>query len=123
MRLLPTRSSRTDALFPYTKLFRSTLIPSIVFSVIIAVTLHDQGVAFIERGTRDTTQALSAALDRELEASIQSLRVLGTSKRSEEHTSELQSLMRISYAVFCLTKIKRPTPLSIILSLHSPTTI
>src|SRR3546814_7804638 len=73
MRRRPPRSTRTDTLFPYTTLFRSTrAIPGV----------HDSG--------RDSAPLRRARPDR----------------RSEEHTSELQSLMRISYAVFCLTKKK-----------------
>src|SRR3546814_5973825 len=74
----PPRSTRTDTLFPYTTLFRS----------------HHAAAA---RGLRRRT-AFSAAAFR---AAGPRLR-----PRSEEHTSELQSLMRNSYAVFCLKKKK-----------------
>src|SRR3546814_1740282 len=70
----PPRSTRTDTLFPYTTLFRSARLP---------------GVQDPRLGRR---QARHRADDG---------RARG---RSEEHTSELQSLMRISYAVFCLKK-------------------
>src|SRR3546814_2483509 len=72
----PPRSTRTDTLFPYTTLFRSGPI-----------------------GGRTGGQP-SGGRARPVE------RPLSTSLRSEEHTSELQSLMRISYAVFCLKKKK-----------------
>src|SRR3546814_4503516 len=70
----PPRSTRTDTLFPYTTLFRST-IPIRLTSV-----------------TPMRSPSSSSARK--------------SSSRSEEHTSELQSLMRISYAVFCLNKKK-----------------
>src|SRR3546814_5850692 len=76
----PPRSTRTDTLFPYTTLFRS------VYSF---VRLNRHFVIFILHLCKDT-------------ASI----VARTQARSEEHTYELQSLMRISYAVFCLKKKK-----------------
>src|SRR3546814_7331892 len=74
----PPRSTRTDTLFPYTTLFRSE--------------------------TDDP-----AAIRTELEAALVEIsrgRSISAEDRSEEHTSELQSLMRISYAVFCLKKKK-----------------
>src|SRR3546814_7687334 len=92
MRRRPPRSTRTDTLFPCTTLSRSLL------------------------ATRDdpTRVALAGSLMLGgLEAhSYDELRSILASKRSEEHTSELQSLMRISYAVFCL-KNKKPTPFAI----------
>src|SRR3546814_7769821 len=71
----PPRSTRTDTLFPYTTLFRSR---------------RDDDDAGVRRGDQRRLQ----------------VRVVGraAAERSEEHTSELQSLMRISYAVFCLKK-------------------
>src|SRR3546814_13733530 len=85
----PPRSTRTDTLFPYTTLFRSTVIAIIatVVAVIAAVIARIAALVIIAvlRGG----------------GSRQAQRHGG---RSEEHTSELQSLMRISYAVFCLKK-------------------
>src|SRR3546814_8700803 len=81
----PPRSTRTDTLFPYTTLFRS-----VAFHVTVAAAAGNSAL----RDIHSSIQAL-------LRAWI--LRALG---RSEEHTSELQSLMRISYAVFCLKKKK-----------------
>src|SRR3546814_6880446 len=100
----PPRSTRTDTLFPYTTLFRSnrllqevhaheypvkrwsavsssifTTLQQMTYVVLIAFGAHEVAAG------RMTTGALVAC-------------------RSEEHTSELQSLMRISYAVFCLKK-------------------
>src|SRR3546814_3525663 len=76
----PPRSTRTDTLFPYTTLFRSHHIG-------IGVGLCRDGVLAVEEG-----------------ADWQGGARQGARLRSEEHTSELQSLMRISYAVFCLKK-------------------
>src|SRR3546814_9703171 len=77
----PPRSTRTDTLFPYTTLFRSVVLsPERRAVVHIAV-----------RIVRMRPKNLSVSGSKTVE-------------RSEEHTSELQSLMRISYAVFCLKK-------------------
>src|SRR3546814_18297985 len=75
----PPRSTRTDTLFPYTTLFRS---PN-----------RDERVGSAASARRHCRR--SAALSDQGET---------MTERSEEHTSELQSLMRISYAVFCLQK-------------------
>src|SRR3546814_8458422 len=74
----PPRSTRTDTLFPYTTLFRSTLARS------------------------DASLLWKTGAEADYEGSD------CLTSRSEEHTSELQSLMRISYAVFCLKKKKQP---------------
>src|SRR3546814_5430760 len=81
----PPRSTRTDTLFPYTTLFRS-------------------------RCARVSLSVPSGKQMRRSPAQV-TMRVHGDTlpSRSEEHTSELQSLMRISYAVFCLKK-KNTTP-------------
>src|SRR3546814_3633182 len=99
----PPRSTRTDTLFPYTTLFRSS------FRRHPDRTVETDGFA-VEH------QVLQDALDhqRELvrlaeparERYLLAERIL-CFLRSEEHTSELQSLMRISYAVFCLKKKKK----------------
>src|SRR3546814_4269033 len=83
----PPRSTRTDTLFPYTTLFRSSKFSAPRPSVAVSCVADALG--------GDEERAVALALqegkgDRTL--------------RSEEHTSELQSLMRISYAVFCLKK-------------------
>src|SRR3546814_8927994 len=93
----PPRSTRTDTLFPYTTLFRSDLLSS------------DRHLQDGERrpGSRRRPVARSrdrpAARRRCLDHAHHAL-VEYQCGRSEEHTSELQSLMRISYAVFCLKK-------------------
>src|SRR3546814_3206239 len=85
----PPRSTRTDTLFPYTTLFRSA----------------DQGRSGAQRRTvrRDRRARLRDPL---FGARRAARAARGQDQRSEEHTSELQSLMRISYAVFCLKKKK-----------------
>src|SRR3546814_4418846 len=83
----PPRSTRTDTLFPYTTLFRSPCAA--------------------------TLEKITAIVEKELISGCRGWRPKKPKKpvivvpRSEEHTSELQSLMRISYAVFCLKKKKK----------------
>src|SRR3546814_9452752 len=84
----PPRSTRTDTLFPYTTLFRS--VARLARSLVLAGEIERIGE---RRRRRWAARPLVLLADR---------RVI----RSEEHTSELQSLMRISYAVFCLKKKK-----------------
>src|SRR3546814_1511385 len=91
------RSTRSDTLFPYTTLFRSLRFISArpIFSSSLIGTLTSS-VVFSIRAKRSGPSAKSC---------VASLRCFSSqSARSEEHTSELQSLMRISYAVFCLKK-------------------
>src|SRR3546814_20710307 len=83
----PPRSTRTDTLFPYTTLFRSDLRRR-----------QDPRVR-IQRHHRIVEIELWRRLSQH-DVGVEE----GTYSRSEEHTSELQSLMRISYAVFCLKK-------------------
>src|SRR3546814_4327040 len=85
----PPRSTRTDTLFPYTTLFRS---------IKNAVRTRGGSIAY-------GSNILAAC------PLVEALENYGTAvqSRSEEHTSELQSLMRISYAVFCLKKKKQIT--------------
>src|SRR3546814_10732946 len=91
---LPPRSTRTDTLLPYTTLFRSTRL-----SVLPDGTRTDladgRGAKLINLGTN---------FDYEIGDGLQLRYHASYLKRSEEHTSELQSLMRTSYAVFCLQK-------------------
>src|SRR3546814_3914588 len=92
MILRPPRSTRSDTLFPYTTLFRSH-DSAIVLSVIVDV------CSVCTHGTdmSDDIPTKASAFD-----SVSKLLRLEDGYRSEEHTSELQSLMRTSYAVFCL---------------------
>src|SRR3546814_3946917 len=88
----PPRSTRTDTLFPYTTLFRSHRKRVRFFSTVELVNALEQ-----EKAKGKTGQIANRLVHSDLV-------ILD---RSEEHTSELQSLMRISYAVFCLKKKNR----------------
>src|SRR3546814_14749784 len=79
----PPRSTRTDTLFPYTTLFRSAVVRGHGVHGLADFGESDENGEFVDRA--------------------------GGCRRSEEHTSELQSLMRISYAVSCLKKKPRCT--------------
>src|SRR3546814_5758901 len=90
----PPRSTLTDTLFPYTTLFRSTR--AFVYAACRWCSMCDASGGWRPRPRRPrTSRHRSFAVPR--------------ARRSEEHTSELQSLMRISYAVFCLKKKKKKT--------------
>src|SRR3546814_5349365 len=98
----PPRSTRTDTLFPYTTLFRSFLTAKKLLS---NQTFRD----IYRTDTLDVNQRLKITsltfLFTDLRGSTELYERIGDlAARSEEHTSELQSLMRISYAVFCLKK-------------------
>src|SRR3546814_6079378 len=92
----PPRSTRTDTLFPYTTLFRSGVGGGYVEADETFIG-REPGIEKGKGGYKHKMKVLSL-LDRETGV-----------RRSEEHTSELQSLMRISYAVFCLKKKKNST--------------
>src|SRR3546814_4264472 len=91
MRRRPPRSTRTDTLFPYTTLFRSA--PP-------AAAAPPRRLPDAHRGARAPRRSARADDRRDGAPDEERLRP----HRSEEHTSELQSLMRNSYAVFCLKK-------------------
>src|SRR3546814_3583489 len=91
----PPRSTRTDTLFPYTTLFRSNHRER-VHENEECEEHHDRGTGAGDEGAFRAVRP-DEDLHRQHRRGIE-----GT--RSEEHTSELQSLMRISYAVFCLKK-------------------
>src|SRR3546814_8493081 len=115
----PPSSTRTDTLFPYTTLFRSipsSTYPTRPFTVntidehldMLMVCHHldpsiPEDLAFAESRIRKETIAAEDILHY-----LGALSIISSDSqamgRSEEHTSELQSLMRISYAVFCLNK-------------------
>src|SRR3546814_6144283 len=100
----PPRSTRTDTLFPHTTLFRSLRdLLQVVEGDLAADVIGGQRVEF---GLVDHGRALEHHLPQH-EALLGLGRGLRGLLRSEEHTSELQSLMRISYAVFCLKKKKK----------------
>src|SRR3546814_1944025 len=92
----PPESTRTDTLFPYTTLFRSA--PAVGASIQRAAVARAVGAA---SGFRPRARAPE---DQRLAPQGRRCRRRSPAARSEEHTSELQSLMRISYAVFCLKK-------------------
>src|SRR3546814_8657589 len=93
----PPRSTRTDTLFPYTTLFRSNRPGfSSAADPKTGEKLYDYFV--------DTARKLHPIVET---GSFGANMQVSLVKRSEEHTSELQSLMRISYAVFCLKKKKK----------------
>src|SRR3546814_4978361 len=104
----PPRSTRTDTLFPYTTLFRSVNLPR-----------HRRpapGNQLRQQPAQRQRQADDGRVDEEVEQEgLDRGQAVGSAQieehhrrtRSEEHTSELQSLMRISYAVFCLKKKKK----------------
>src|SRR3546814_966109 len=118
----PPRSTRTDTLFPYTTLFRShRQLTGAAFEAGRNASLQSDRPAFARPPGLDPAQGTMRACGKFPVATMQSREAaqpvrdlldaqgpgrvtwIGTA-RSEEHTSELQSLMRISYAVFCLKK-------------------
>src|SRR3546814_6670784 len=97
----PPRSTRTATLFPYTTLFRSS-----------AASCTSSACAWPDRLERSRARLVWSPPARKRCAESSAIKgaatsVLPSAMRSEEHTSELQSLMRISYAVFCLKKKKQ----------------
>src|SRR3546814_10843104 len=106
----PPRSTRTDTLFPYTTLFRSS--HAIQSKLLIGGYFTDLQAAW--RPAADAAMAGIASGDFRVDDLISHRFPFTEAKeafdllhdRSEEHTSELQSLMRSSYAVFCLQKKK-----------------
>src|SRR3546814_9293653 len=121
MQRRPPRSTRTDTLFPYTTLVRSRDIRLLGGAAVVvdAAAVHGTlaGVQVVQFrraecgavGSADQQRVdgppFQAAAVGELALGAAGIAVLVI--RSEEHTSELQSLMRISYAVFCLKKKKK----------------
>src|SRR3546814_2875493 len=91
----PPRSTRTDTLCPYTTLFRS--LAGLPLAAVLLLCACSPS-----KGAKNGDEA--ALPGNDVAASNFANRMSG--QRSEEHTSELQSLMRISYAVFCLKKKK-----------------
>src|SRR3546814_3286463 len=93
----PPRSTRTDTLFPYTTLFRSFPGFQGIAALLGAAPLNGTGNNGSTFAQRSTNYAIFTHNSFDIVEDALTL-------RSEEHTSELQSLMRISYAVFCLNK-------------------
>src|SRR3546814_10081409 len=104
----PPRSTRTDHRFPYTTLFRSKIVRKIRVSDVIviwrirryygSIWIYSRLRILLHHSTGCGKLQLIESLEPPLNA------------RSEEHMSELQSLMRISYTVFCLKKKRKRTP-------------
>src|SRR3546814_2086966 len=94
----PPRSTRTDTLFPYTTLFRSGLVGK--HRRLGCVVIAADGQYAPQWGG-----AQHVGVSKDIARAVDAIPLaIPDAKRSEEHTSELQSLMRISYAVFCLKK-------------------
>src|SRR3546814_2501112 len=117
----PPRSTRTDTLFPYTPLFRSRLPGrSAIRSEAVKAALRRRAAGrpvpaataatAAARGHRSALRAARRAAAPAVHGPAAACR----RRRSEEHTSELQSLMRISYAVFCLKKKKQTANINIL---------
>src|SRR3546814_1362120 len=99
----PPRSTRTDTLFPYTTLFRSAAAALRQHRQVLQPALSGQGQA--QRKGPPGASAPGGLCFRHSHIVRGNPTTAATSPcRSEEHTSELQSLMRITYAVFCLKK-------------------
>src|SRR3546814_6500584 len=92
----PPRSTRTDTLFPYTTLFRS-------YEALVVEAHHGDAAPFCRSHQSGGRGSKAVAAHN----GAKRLHHGPDIPRSEEHTSELQSLMRISYAVFCLKKKKK----------------
>src|SRR3546814_10541687 len=112
----PPRSTRTDTLFPYTTLFRSDAGAQVEvgdearlveFRAVAGSGLADVGNGGFARLEDSGVVAARPLIDK------------GEVRRSEEHTSELQSLMRISYAVLCLKKKKNKKQSFYVRSAHN----
>src|SRR3546814_5447255 len=110
----PPRSTRTDTLLPYTTLFRSQETaqsfrlhgadqPGVIFQVLYCLNLVQIGL----EGRHTHVYHLHGVGIRTVKSGNQLFIAASGMIRSEEQTSELQSLMRISYAVFCLKKQKQ----------------
>src|SRR3546814_5523664 len=114
----PPRSTRTDTLFPYTTLFRSPSARLIPFA--LGPPKYRQGISRFTSSSFSLVTVASGSTIKRRRYLLSHIRFLSglalvalavgmpasasVDSRSEEHTSELQSLMRISYAVFCLKK-------------------
>src|SRR3546814_1303279 len=100
------RSTRTDTLFPYTTLFRSILGVVILHIWALHIPGSNNPTGVEVKGPQDTLPFHPYYTAKD--GFGLGVFLIALALRSEEHTSELQSLMRISYAVFCLKKKTQP---------------
>src|SRR3546814_6925719 len=112
MKRRPPRSTRTDTLFPYTTLFRSGQTGERFDSFdLLTQLIHNRdrslGNLIHSQLARDSIRGIQPNQLANLANKPKPTCCIIRNQRSEEHTSELQSLMRISYAVFCLKKKKK----------------
>src|SRR3546814_8998718 len=105
----PPRATRTDTLFPYATLFRSGATRQVRLHLQPAHAGDDLAVHFPESVAKSSVRVDGEPLS---ESRWPWWHVASSIARSEEHTSELQSLMRISYAVFCLKKKNHIEPIT-----------
>src|SRR3546814_1465014 len=99
----PPRSTRTDTLFPYTTLFRSFETTMLIMGSMQICSRKATQLAGKQEFNQPDAAPTQIATNQEKSATRCGEHAFARF-RSEEHTSELQSLMRISYAVFCLKK-------------------
>src|SRR3546814_9732828 len=100
----PPRSTRTDTLFPYTTLFRSKLKAIWILCTNPLTSLPN--ARKIEQALKNAKFVVVQEISNKPQTLDYADVILPAAGRSEEHTSDLQSQMRISYAVFCLKKNK-----------------
>src|SRR3546814_10388672 len=103
----PPRSTRTDTLFPYTTLFRSLADDDPLYMG-AGIDFQLDGIVWLPQ-SQQQFEADACRAQPSLKPRAPGAREPRGGYRSEEHTSELQSLMRISYAVFCLKKKQKTT--------------
>src|SRR3546814_7080010 len=104
----PPRSTRTDTLFPYTTLFRSETVKLKLPAIVTTdLRLNEPRYASLPNIMKAKSKPLAQKTPEDYGVDISPRLTTVKVTRSEEHTSELQSLMRTSYAVFCLKKKNR----------------
>src|SRR3546814_10831060 len=115
MKRRPPRSTRTDTLFPDTKLFRSSQKRKLAEQICMELAIHttiEEEIFYPESQPEVEEDIINEAYVEHDGAKMLMAEIMAGSpddRRSEEHTSELQSLMRNSYAVFCLKKKNQKT--------------
>src|SRR3546814_1997206 len=104
----PPVSTRTDTRFPYTTLFRSPVAATFTLAALVMSSPAHAEELWVGVYAHDVTPISATEFESGVDVQLgwwgKAFEALGSIGRSEEHTSELQSLMRISYAVFCLKK-------------------